>query len=81
MTVDIEITIEVPIECDLDVAFKSNEWSAAQLHSIGFQKMEGPIQSYSYFKFQPNFKKCVANNETIKLPKTRDYPYVVIIVR
>ena len=76
-----EIAIEVHIECDVFLAFKSGEWSATQLHSIGFQRVEGSIQTSS-FKLQHIYKKCVANKETIKLPKTNNYyPLVAIFAK
>ena len=64
------------------LAFGSDEYSATQLHSIGFQRVEGSIQASDDVKLQHIYKKCVANKETIKLPKTTVYyPSVAIFVK
>ena len=75
------MTIEVAVECNVFLTFYSNEWEATQLHSMGFQREEGSIQDSDGFKLQHIYKKCVANKETIKLPRTAVFPWVVIFVK
>ena len=75
------ITIDVAVECNAFLSFSSNEWSEVQLQSRGFQEVEGSIQASKGFKLQHIYKKCVANKETIKLPRTDWKPWVAIFVK
>lgn len=63
------------------LAFLSDEWEATELHSIGFEKIQELEASNSDFNCQHLFKKCVAANDIIKLPRTTRCPRVIIFVK